>query len=306
MKNFKRAAFRSMTCVGVTAIAAASSAAGCGGGDDSSSSTSTVTATATVTTTATGSTSSSSKVSSSISGSGTTSTVASSSSTSSSTSSASDGGPGDGAPGDGAPSDGAPSDASDSGGCTTTVAALAGAGDGGAVSPQLLFGFDNGLTATTGAWANEADGTMTASTDGHTCPGSLLVTTSFSKSQYPILAQFAYTAAANWTGYTKLHMWVKVTTTSYATLGLVQAWENDNVSPGGFYAPDPMYGTTPWSDGGWHEVVLTLTPAPVSDAGAANYDPTKVGEFGVQAGASSYDGGAFPLVSFNVDDIWLQ
>jgi hypothetical protein len=238
-------------------------------------------------------------------------------------------------------SDGGSGDAT----CTTTLAAFVGtagdagpAGDGGdgATGPQLLFGFD-GVTdgVTPPGWYLYSQQTVDASFDsalsasatvGNTCPGSLVLTTSFTAYGDGVTAQYAWgtygadgggVGALDWTGRTMLHANVKVVATAdmLAQLNGIQL----AVQTGGGTYPDYLgdfVGITSFSGGGF--VPMTLSLVATSDASTGNgvYDPTKVEQIGVQilslnaapeAGVdASTDGGANGPIVVYIDDIWLQ
>jgi hypothetical protein len=194
----------------------------------------------------------------------------------------------------------------------TSIATLAAGSDASAPSPTLLFGFDPGNEfSSAGHWAygGGSTGSLSFSDVGHTCPGSLAATTNFEGMQYPILQQFLFDGTAgDWTGYTKLHAWIKVVMSPSTDIGSAGTFVQNYSFAHGFDTDGS--GVTGASDQNWHESVLQLVPT-AADAGSNGYDPGAINQFGVQAGAggtaySAADGGALPVATVYIDDIWLE
>jgi hypothetical protein len=222
-----------------------------------------------------------------------------------------------------------PGEASDGGRCSTSIASLASGAEGGLadsgsdgsvndaagpLAPSLLFGFDNpgGLDL---GWSGYTGSNSTALlgetvTDGYTCPGALAMNVTYSGYGVNSGAIFNYgggAAAKDWTGRTKLHAWIKLTTSDYTVLGGVQQIVDSNgyaVHRYGGYLPATLL-----SDGKWHESVVSLVP-PAPDAATVDYVPTIVNEFQFQllSQGAQVDGGpaAPPPAALLVDDIWLE
>jgi hypothetical protein len=214
-----------------------------------------------------------------------------------------------------------PRDSSDGGVCSTTVAHLAAGGDGGLadsgsdaeaaapIAPQLLFGFDNpgGLDL---AWSGYTSPNTISSallgetlSDGYTCTGALEYNVTYSG--YNVTSGVLYNYGAggvDWTGRTRLHAWIKLTTSDYTTLSGVQLIvESNNYAVkryGGFLT------ATTLAVGTWHEAIVSLGTA------ATDYFPTNVNDFQVQLltpGAQADGGPAAPSpATLLVDDIWLE
>jgi hypothetical protein len=176
------------------------------------------------------------------------------------------------------------------------------------VGPSLLFDFDQGnVFSSLGHWDYAGvGGALGYSSEGHVCPGSLVASTNFDGKQFPQLHRFLFDSAQNWTGYTKLHIWLKVEAATSSTLGSVQAYVQDYAISGDFNTDNSSVSESTLADGNWHEMVFDLVPN--LDAGSSSYDPTAVNQVGIQANASgsAYDGGPLPLVKVFVDDIWLE
>ncbi len=202
--------------------------------------------------------------------------------------------------------EGSASDASDE---ATVVEAAA------PLQPELLFGFDNGADLGWGAnpTANTTLSVGASLTDGHSCPGAVSLYATYAAYGPNPLLSFNYGGngggSVDWSGRTKLHMWVKVLTTNYSTVAYVQAFVSANgyvfMSGGGFNG-------TQLSDGAWHESIFNIPPVPANPnpEGGAVFDPAFVNAFGAQIGTQSAaaDGGPSvpPPTTLLVDDIWLE
>jgi hypothetical protein len=207
------------------------------------------------------------------------------------------------------------SDASDGGVCTTTIALLGG-GDGGTndagKAPRILFSFDPSDADASDAgldpnWANYSDsgssGTLSeTSTAGYPCPGALSLSVTYTA--YGPKDQIYYnyqSGAQDWTGYTTMHVWLKVITSDYTSIQGVEPRIDSNAYGdklfGGFV------GGSTFAGGGWHESVINLTPG-------ATYVPSTVNgfQFELQTTGAAADGGAGapPQATLLVDSIWLE
>ena len=209
-------------------------------------------------------------------------------------------------------SDASVADAADGGACVTSAALLSG-GDGGVndagVAPRILFSFDptadGGDAGLPSGFQNFSDansnGTMTETmADGHPCSGALSLSVTYSAFGPKDQVYYQYSSAQDWTGYTKLHAWLKVETSSYATIQGVEprvqsANFGDNLF-GGFVS-----GST-FSDGGWHETIVPLTAG-------TNYAPASVItlQFELQTvGTATGDASVPPSATLLIDSIWLE
>jgi hypothetical protein len=228
---------------------------------------------------------------------------------------------GDGQATDGTASEGAATDAMSEGGdattdggvCVTTIASLgrsADAGEGGA-APTVLFDFD-ASTADAGLDPNfsnstyptaNATGTLSlTSADGHPCDGALKLAVTFTACGPHDDIYYNYgsgSSAKNWTGYTKLHAWLKVVTTDYSDIQGVEPRVDSNGYAsqlfGGFVSGATL------ADGAWHESVSILAPG-------SDYVPAAINgfQFEFQTTSCGPDGGVPPSATLLIDSIWIE
>ena len=213
----------------------------------------------------------------------------------------------------------APSDAGDGGVCVTTVSGLpggaeAGAGDSG-LSPTILFSFDSpggldigwsGYTSPTAISTASLGQTLS---DGFPCPGALqfgVTYTGFSVASGVVYNYANGAGAQNWTGRTSLHLWVKLLTSNYPSIGLQPDVQSNafGLKRLGAFLPGATF-----SAGSWVEEVISLVPSD-PEAGPVDYDPTTVDliELKLTTQTTQVDGGptAPPPVTMLVDSIWLE
>jgi len=199
----------------------------------------------------------------------------------------------------------------DAAACTTALSDLS---DGGG---QLLYGFDDGTVTGWSAGAmDSADSGLVGAigdtvSDGHACPGALTLTAPFTTygATENASAQVSL-GGVNWGGYSKVHFWVKLTTTSYAAIAGVQAYVQSG--PGYAYYTSTFVSASNLSDGMFHEFVIDLKDLAndgftnVPDGGALGV----VDGIGIQvvAQTSAPTGGpsAPSTATLEVDDIWVQ
>jgi hypothetical protein len=135
-----------------------------------------------------------------------------------------------------------------------------------------------------------------------------MATTSAPARQYPLVAAMNFSAAQNWTTYTKVHLSVKVVTADYSTLGWTAIYINGpsyNCFTNSGYSVDPK-------DGNWHAVTFSIA---ANDAGTQPCSGSVI-QLGVQAGLNGTasadagfldaDGGAFPQLTIYIDDVWVE
>lgn len=228
---------------------------------------------------------------------------------------------GDGQAGDGQTGDEAATDAhtdggdatSDGGACVTTIASLGGSADGGegGAAPMVLFDFDTS-TADAGLDTNfsnstyptaDATGTLSlTSADGDPCPGALKLAVTYTACGPHDDIYYNYgsgSSAKDWTGYTKLHVWLRIVTTDYSEIQGVEPRVDSNAYAselfGGFVSGSTL------ADGKWHESVSTLTPG-------STYTPSAVNgfQFELQTTSCGADGGAPPSATLLIDSIWIE
>jgi hypothetical protein len=202
-------------------------------------------------------------------------------------------------------------DASEAGGgvCVTTLSSLGASGTNDAATSKILEDFDGEADAGPGASWNGyfnmgSAGTFgVTGTDGHTCDGALdLAVTTYASYGTDVQAYFNYGGSVqDWTGYKKLHAWLKVVSSNYATIqGVEPRVDSSNYADklfGGFVS-----GST-FADGGWHETVVPLTAS-------ASYVPSAINgyQFELQL-VGAQPGGAPatpPAATLLVDSIWIE
>jgi hypothetical protein len=176
---------------------------------------------------------------------------------------------------------------------------------------RLLFDFDGGANA---GWGAVVDGDNANSglapsfgstlADGHTCPGAIMVDVPFTaySSKEAVSATFNYGTAADWTGFSKLHFWIKIETSTIAELNGVQTFIQSNGYA--IYTSQFTNASPTFVNGDWQEVVMDLDPSSNTPV------LSTVNQLGVQvllASAAPSAGPATPNpVTFLVDDIWLE
>jgi hypothetical protein len=227
----------------------------------------------------------------------------------------SDAGSKDGAASDANAPDGAAeastADASEAGGgvCVTTLSSLGASGTNDAATSKILDDFDGQADAGPGSsWSgffnSGSVGTFgVTGTDGHTCDGALaLAVTTYTQYGTNVQAYFNYGGSVqDWTGYKKLHAWLKVVSSDYSTIqGVEPRVDSSNYTQklyGGF-----VNGSA-FADGGWHETVVPLTAS-------ASYVPAVVNgyQFELQLVGSKPGAAAAtpPAATLLVDSIWIE
>ena len=169
---------------------------------------------------------------------------------------------------------------------------------------RLISSFDNGNIG----WSPEVSGVAytfaSTKADGHTCPGALtldLQYMAFADPDADVAANFS--PAADWTGFAKVHAWVKLQTTTFAAINVVQAFTLSNGF--GSYANGGYVGGSTFSDGNWHEIVLDML-----QPGYGTVTTNIVNRLGIQVvlfHAMADGGPAAPTeVTMLVDDVWLE
>ncbi len=224
--------------------------------------------------------------------------------------------PGDAGSTDGAvsdangPNDAATADASEAGGgaCVTTLASLGSSGTNDAATPTILDDFDGQADAGPGsgwsAYFTGATATLSVTdTDGHTCNGALdFAVTAYTSYGTNVQAYFNYNSSVqDWTGYKKLHAWLKVVSSDYSTIQGVEPRVDSNA-----YG-DKLYGGfvsgSTFADGGWHETVVPLTAG-------ASYVPAMVNGYQFEFQLVGAQPGGAPAVppaaTMLVDSIWIE
>jgi len=205
------------------------------------------------------------------------------------------------------------------GGCTATYATtVTGA------TAALLYNFD-GVTTVPSGWsaapgygttdlagANAPTATISA-TEGKFCPGALKGTYPFtaynllnnSQTQESGTLGFAPSAALNWTGKSKLHLWEKVDITNGVThLSFVQLYVA-NANGANFKSAQVAGGV--FADGSWHEIVFDLAAASTAATNPLNLGA--IATYGLQVAlktAATAPTGTPPTTIVYVDDVWVE
>jgi hypothetical protein len=147
--------------------------------------------------------------------------------------------------------------------------------------------------------------TTRSAAQGHSCPGSLAFTASFSTygTEEDATAFVDFTPAVNWTNRTRLHVWVKIPDPGTGSLAYL---DGINV-----VLRSASYGVTSsfsvpaavLSDFGWHELILDLTTGtPVT---LAVVNQLRIQPF-VHETAPGGAPAAPATTELYVDDIWVE
>ena len=128
--------------------------------------------------------------------------------------------------------------------CTTSF----GAGN------QVLFNFDKGANTGWSAGGSLASSLGGDPVGGNTCPGELTLSVPFmSYGDPPADVGFGFGSARDWTGFAKLHAYVKMSTTNFTAVNGVQIYIQSNgyaiYTNGSF-----LHGTPDLADGAWHRL----------------------------------------------------
>jgi hypothetical protein len=207
--------------------------------------------------------------------------------------------------------DGSTTDASEAGGgvCVTTLASLGASGTNDAAVAKIVDDFDGQADAGPGASWNGyfnmgSGGTFgVTATDGHTCNGALdFAVTTYTQYGTNVQAYFNYGGSVqDWTGYKKLHAWLKVVSSDYSTIqGVEPRVDSSNYADklfGGFVS-----GST-FADGGWHETVVPLTASASYVPSAINGYQFELQLVGTKPGAAP---ATPPAATMLVDSIWIE
>lgn len=144
----------------------------------------------------------------------------------------------------------------------------------------------------------EASTIVQTNTEGHTAAGALQDTIKFTDNG--VIAQTSITLSprADWSCYTKLHMWVKLVgdDAEFTKFSAIQIYLNPGTTYdffGGGYV-----NTFTGLNNTWHEFVLTLPADKKSDIG-------RIGVF-FQADATKIPTGEFSNVTMYIDDVTLE
>jgi len=159
---------------------------------------------------------------------------------------------------------------------------------------------NTGLTSSLGA----------SFTDGHTCPGSLVLAVNFMAYQSPTLHNESVSTeiyfsdspnGKNWSAYKALHAWVKVQTADRLGLNGVYFY----VRSGGGKYQAAFGASATLSD--WHELVIDLT---VPASGFNGVVPNDVQLIGFEVALNQTPPTGAPATPsqavLSVDDIWLE
>ena len=190
-----------------------------------------------------------------------------------------------GAGGNGGGSAGAAGSSPDAGHCTTSFGA----------ANKVLYDFSDG---TLDGWAKNGQGQSLAwsGSTGHTCPGAVQLVVPDASGAGSVL--FAFLSSANWTGASKLHIWVKVETTSYVGTSLLLYVQTNNFTDQVSSYHD-LPGS-PFTDGAFHELVLDLTTLP------SPTDLTDVDVIALGVNQPITDAGSLASLTVSIDDLWLE
>jgi hypothetical protein len=176
--------------------------------------------------------------------------------------------------------------------------------DGGG---QVLFAFDDGGTTGWAASPSTSPASVLAGTtvDGNICPGAMTSSISFTSYGQNTDVEFFYNTAANWTGRTRIHAWVKIAPVggdSSALSGVLIFVQSNNWAN---WSSNWTNVDASIADGGWHELVTDFTPS-----GGTPVVTNNVQKFGIQLVSQSTQPTGGPAVPpatvLTVDDIWLE
>jgi hypothetical protein len=140
---------------------------------------------------------------------------------------------------------------------------------------------------------------------GHACPGSLAFTVPFSV--YGVAedanTQVNFAPTRDWTGYTRLHAWVRIPDPGTGSLNHLNAVRLAVLSGNWSIYSSLWAPIAEFADFGWHELVLDLTAAPAADLTVVNQIAVQVFALGTPP-----EGGPAAPVSTQIyiDDIWLE
>jgi hypothetical protein len=205
-------------------------------------------------------------------------------------------------------------------------------GDGGVVNVgeggtgQLIYSFDNGLIPAGWAAATVHDptdagivGTLSVSTEGHTCGGALQLTIPFSAVGQQV-DMVLNTNGPTYTG-TQFHAWIKVEVPPPADGGPATTVANEFLQgngqdysqwrihgmDAGLYSQQNFQNFYPPAYVGWQEVVIPLTGCAncgATDAGVVTFD---LAQLGANLLYNFTDAGAPPTTAvLLLDDVWLE
>ena len=180
--------------------------------------------------------------------------------------------------------------------------------NGGANAGWYQFVTDNGNTGVTTSLG-------ASFTDGHTCPGALLLGVNFTAyglptAQAPSGSAETYFGATpngrNWTAYKNLHAWIKVTTADYQQISGVYFYVKSGNQMK--YQSAPVVTGPDLSDGRFRELVVDLT-----NPGSGPFNgvtPSDVQLMGFQVLLNMAPPTGAPTTPSQVillmDDIWLE
>ncbi len=174
---------------------------------------------------------------------------------------------------------------------------------------RLLYSFDPG--AGTQGWIPASAPAISGETaiqtlgDGHVCPGALLKTNPFTA--YGQLGEAGVgTGTLDLTGRTALHAWIKVPVPAAGQLGYsVLSGVTLLIQSGNFTTFDnQFYGIATFSDGNWHELVLSFATAspPITLNNVNGIDVSLATVATQPAGAGATPG----TIVFLIDDVWVE
>ncbi len=176
---------------------------------------------------------------------------------------------------------------------------------------QVLYAFDGGANGGWTAFVKFDDShtmfttSLAASfTEGHSCPGSLLLGANFNAYGTREAASIErYYGGIDWTGYKALHAWIKVESADPSALNGVYFYATSGANQA-FYQSDFAAGA---NLGGWQQVVIDLTRAPNAGAGVMLNDVMAIGFEALLNTAPAVGAPAAPSEIFLLaDDIWLE
>jgi hypothetical protein len=187
--------------------------------------------------------------------------------------------------------------AGSSGPCTTSF------GAGNKVLYDFAHATVDGGTVDGGVdgWATEGQGNSIAysATIGHTCPGSVQLSIPGVIGQTADLIDVLL-PSADWTGFSKLHIWVKVQTTDYAPGSTLYLYVQANAFADEV-ANYQLIAGSPFTDGGFHEMVLDLTTF------TSAQDLMDVDKIDLSVSLpTAADAGPLAPVTVSIDDVWLE
>lgn len=99
---------------------------------------------------------------------------------------------------------------------------------------------------------------MRSATEGHSCPGSLVLTVPFSVYGPAEIAEAQGNFSADWTGYTTLHVWVKLEEPAGGSLDYLNGVQLFVLSDGYAEYDNTFVSASTFDDFDWHEITVDM------------------------------------------------